>query len=99
MPMDEKEALLFGEMKAQIDRCFGRIEKLEHSQEILQEMVTTVGKLADEIKRSNARLGIVESDIKTLTGKNGQRWDMLVDKAIWLVVGALATWVLGHIGL
>ena len=99
MPLDEKEALLIGELTANIERCFGRIEKLEEITKTLYSLATSVEKMVDEIKRINTRLGIVENDTKELTGKNGKRWDSLVDKLIWLVAGGLAAWALSQIGI
>ncbi len=98
MPLDEKEALLVGEMKAQLERCFGRIEKLEKNTEALSKLVTAVEKMVDENKRINARLGIVETDVKTLTGKSGKRWDNLVDKIIWSIAGGLVAYALLQMG-
>ena len=39
------------------------------------------------------------ADIKTLTGKPARRWEELVDKVIWLLVGAVLAYALGQLGL
>jgi len=41
----------------------------------------------------------MKSDIKTLTGKPARRWEELVDKVIWLLVGAVLAYALGQLGL
>ena len=97
--MDEHEAQFMGEANAKFDRCFARLDKLEKNYETLHSLATSVAKLADEIKRNNTRLGIVESDVKAINGKSGQRWDGLVDKAIWLVAGGLIAYALSQIGI
>ena len=97
--MNEQEALLIGEIKANVDRCFGRLEKLEHEQETLHSLALSVEKLVGEVKRSNTRLGLVEEDVKALSGRDGKRWDSLVDKAIWLIAGALISFAIKQIGL
>lgn len=99
MPLDEKEAMLFGEITANIERCFDRIKKLEDMNKTLYSLATSVEKMVDEVKRINTRLGIVENDTKELSGKSGKRWDSLVDKAIWLLAGALLTYTLKQIGI
>ena len=97
--MNEQEALLIGKIEANVDRCFARLEKLEHEQETLHSLAVSVGKLADEVKRSNTRLGLVEEDVKTLTSRDGKRWDSLVDKAIWLIAGALISFAIKQLGI
>ena len=44
-------------------------------------------------------LTVVKSDIKTLTGKPAKRWEELVDKVVWLFVGAVLAYALGQLGL
>lgn len=97
MPLDEKEAIMLGEITANIERCFDRIKKLEDTQKTLYSLATSVEKMVDEVKRINTRLGIVENDTKELTGKGGKRWDNLVNNMIWLVAGGLVTWAFSQI--
>ena len=37
--------------------------------------------------------------VKELTGKSGRRWDSMVDKALWLIVGGLVSLLLVGAGL
>lgn len=97
--MDEHEAQFMGETNARFERCFARLDKLEKNYDTLHSLATSVAKFADELKRYNTRLGIVESDVKAITGKSGKRWDGLVDKAIWLVAGGLIAYALSQIGI
>lgn len=97
--MDEHEAQFMGETNARFERCFAHLDKLEKDHETLYSLATSVAKLADEIKRNNTRLGIVEADVKAITGKSGQRWDGLVDKVVWLVAGGLIAYALSQIGI
>lgn len=97
--MDEHEAKFMGETNARFERCFARLDKMEKNYETLHSLATSVAKFADELKRNNTRLGIVEADVKAINSKGGQRWDGLVDKAIWLVAGGLIAYALSQIGL
>ena len=60
-----------------------RIEEIERNQSALTDLALTV----------------MKSDIKTLTGKPARRWEELVDKVIWLLVGAVLAYALGQLGL
>lgn len=99
MPLDEKEALLLGEITANVARCFGRIEKLEETNKTLHSLATSVEKMVDEVKRINTRLGIVETETRELASKSGKRWDNLVDKIIWAVAGGLVSAALLKFGI
>ena len=41
----------------------------------------------------------IKNDVKTLTGKPGQRWDNLVDKVIVTLAAAVVGFILAKLGL
>lgn len=45
------------------------------------------------------KLDDLTSLVKELTGKSGKRWDSMVDKALWLIVGGLISLLLVGVGL
>ena len=67
-----------------------RIEEIERNQSALTDLALSV---------KERDLTVMKSDIKTLTGKPARRWEELVDKVIWLLVGAVLAYALGQLGL
>lgn len=76
-----------------------RIEELESSQQAVTELALSVRAMATEQSNMKEDLGEVKSDVKLLTQKAGKHWDGLVEKAAWLVAGALISFALAQIGI
>ncbi len=76
-----------------------RIDELENSQQAMTELALSVREMTTEQCNMKADLGEVKTDVKLLTQKAGRRWDGLVDKAAWLLAGALLSYVLEQVGL
>lgn len=60
----------------------------------LDELVASVAVFAKEQEHIQADVKEIKADVKALTDKPGKRWDGLVDKALWLVAGAVLAWLL-----
>ena len=58
-----------------------RIEKLEQQQKDLNKLVTAVEVLASREKG-------VKADVKTITQKGGKRWDAMIDRVLYVLIGA-----------
>ena len=82
-----------------IKRNTARIEKLEARQDNLDNIVASVTALAQEQDHIKNDVKEIKSDVKSLTAKPGKRWEGIVDKIIYVVVGALVAWALSHFGL
>lgn len=82
-----------------IKRCNGQIEKLEARQDNLDSIAASVTALATEQDYIKTDVKEIKSDVKSLTAKPGKRWEGIVDKIIYVVVGALVAWALSHFGL
>lgn len=76
-----------------------RLDDLEKRQDNLDKLVSTVEVLAVREKNVEDSVEEIKADVKTLTGKPGQRWDSLVDKIVWAIAAALLGFVLSQIGL
>ena len=76
-----------------------RIEEIEKRQDNLDELVGTVKVLAVREERVEGDVKEIKSDVKSLTGKSGQRWDGFVDKVIWAICAAAIAYFLAKIGL
>lgn len=76
-----------------------RLDSLEKNQTALNELTTSVKVLATKQGNMEADVTEIKTGLKTLTDKPGKRWESIVDKAIWLVAGALIAFVLAQLGL
>ena len=76
-----------------------RLDELEKRQDNLDKLVSTVEVLAVREKNVEDSVEEIKADVKLLTNKSGQRWDSLVEKAVWAVVAAFIGFVLAQIGL
>lgn len=76
-----------------------RIENIEKRQNNLDELVGTVKALAVREENVESDVKEIKSDVKSLTGKSGKRWDSLVDKIIVTVAAAIVGFILARLGL
>lgn len=76
-----------------------RLEEVEKRQNNLDELVGTVKVLAVREENVESDVKEIKSDVKTLTGKPGKRWDGLVDKIILTIAATLIGFALSKIGL
>lgn len=65
-----------------------RIEKLEQRQDDLDKLATAVEVLASREQSVESDVKEIKADVKTITEKPGRRWDALVDRVLYLLVGA-----------
>ena len=65
-----------------------RIEKLEQRQDDLDKLATAVEVLASREQSVETDVKEIKADVKTITQKSVKRWDGIVDKALWLLIGA-----------
>lgn len=76
-----------------------RLHEVEKRQDNLDELVSTVKVLAVREENVESDVKEIKSDVKSLTGKSGQRWDSLVEKVLMMIVAAVVGFILAQIGL
>ena len=76
-----------------------RLDAVEKTQSDLSKLVTTVGILATKEEAIETTVKEIKSDVKSLTGKPGKRWEKVVETITTIVVSALIGFVLAKIGL
>lgn len=76
-----------------------RIDDVEKRQDNLDKLAASVEALA--VKESNVENDVkeIKSDVKSLTGKSGARWDNLVNQIITIIAAAVVGFILAKIGL
>ena len=65
-----------------------RIEKLEQQQENLNKLVTAVEVLAAREQGVETDVKEIKTDVKTITQKSGRRWDAMIDRVLYVLIGA-----------
>lgn len=75
-----------------------RLEDLEKRQDDLDELVGVVKVLAVREEAVENEVKEVKTDVKSLLGKSGKKWDDLVDRIIWAVAAAIVGFLLAHFG-
>ena len=87
--MNEQEmAVKLTEVEARSKSNTHRLEKVEKRQDTLDKLATAVEVLASREKSVETDVKEIKADVKTITEKSGKRWDGLMDKVLWLLVGA-----------
>jgi predicted nucleic acid-binding Zn-ribbon protein len=76
-----------------------RLDKVEKQQDEFVDLVTSVKVLAEREQNVENDVKEIKSDVKSLTGKPGKRWDSLVDKIIVALTAAIIGFLLSQIGL
>lgn len=77
-----------------------RIEALEHRVDVLARLTTAVEVMASEQRAQTAAMVEIKQDVATLGDKVGtlerkpaKRWEMVVERTIYLLVGAVGAWL------
>lgn len=76
-----------------------RLDKVEKQQSEFVELVSSVKVLAEREQNVENDVKEIKNDVKTLTGKPGQRWDSLVDKIIAAVAAAVIGFLFAKLGM
>lgn len=85
-----------------IDRSLrneGRIKKLETEHEVLHELATSVAVMAQRMETMNQNVTTLTNKVEEIESKPAKRFDDIVDKIVWAVLGAFVAFVLNGIGL
>jgi hypothetical protein len=76
-----------------------RLDKVEDRQDKLDELVSTVKVLAVREQKVESDVEEIKTDVKTLTMKPVKRWDGVVDKIIFTIVGIILAFLFSKIGM
>ena len=76
-----------------------RIDDVERRQDNLDELVGTVKVLAVREKQVEADVKEIKGDVKSLTSKPAERWEMLITQIITLLAAAVVGFILAKIGM
>lgn len=97
--MDLEHEKRLTEVEARSKANEHRIEDVERRQDNLDELVGTVKALAVREENVESDVKEIKNDVKTLTGKSGQKWDNLVSQIVSLIAAAVVGFLIAKIGL
>lgn len=76
-----------------------RIDRLEENYDALNKLTTSVEVMASKMDTMSQSLDQVNARLSEQESKPGKRWDAVVEKVIFLVVGAVVAYIFASIGL
>lgn len=76
-----------------------RIDELAKEQKTLNELATSVAMMTQEQKDIREDISEVKKDVKTLTNLPAKRWNDVIEKIVWLVLGGAVAVLLAQAGL
>ena len=65
-----------------------RIETLEQRQKDLNKLVPAVEVLASRERGVEADVKEIKADVKSITQRPGRRWDAMIDRVLYVLIGA-----------
>lgn len=95
----EDIAVKLTEHDEKLNRCKGRIEKLEKETDALHKLATSVELIAQESKQTNKKIDALSADVNSLKSEPKRKWDLLisglVSASVGLVLGFLFNMFIG----
>lgn len=76
-----------------------RLDKLEEQWEVLNKLAVSVEKMGINLATMDKTIQKLDAKVEEQEQKPGKRWEALVEKVIFLFVGAVAAYVFSHLGL
>lgn len=95
----EDQAVLLKEVEDRSKGNTRRIESLENKVENLADVVGVLQAMQKDLEHLSKDVTETRADVKEMKEKPAKRWDMLVEKILWGVVGAVLTFILAKGGL
>lgn len=99
MPMDLEHEKRLTEVEERAKSNSHRLDEIEKRQDNLDELVGTVKVLAVREENVENDVKEIKSDVKSLTNKPAQKWDNLMDKIFFTIVGAVVGFILFKLGI
>ena len=96
---EEEKTILLTRHDGLLQRQEGRIKELERRQDDLDKMASCVAMLAQRQEGMDSDIKEIKKDVSQMAQRSGRRWDMIVEKAIAAIAGALVGFILLKLGL
>lgn len=97
--MDLEHEKRLTEVEARSKSNAHRIDDVERRQDNLDKIAGAVEALAVREENVESDVKEIKSDVKSLTGKSGQKWDNLVSQIISILAAAVIGFLLAKFGV
>ncbi len=97
--MDLEHEKRLTETEARSKSNMKRLDEMEKKQGDIAELVSSVKILADREVRVENDVKEIKDDVKEIKEKPGKRWEGVVEKGIYTIVGGIVTYALVKLGL
>lgn len=78
---------------------FSRLDRQEKMVDTVHKLALSVNELANKLGNMQGRMDSLCEDVEEIKEKPAKRWEGVVEKVLYTVVGALATYLLAKVGL
>lgn len=85
---NEELALKVNDHEHEIGSLKHRMKAVEENQKALNSLATSVAVVAEKTDAISNKVDSIDSKVSAIEQKPGKRWDGIVDKLLWLVIGA-----------
>lgn len=76
-----------------------RLDKMEKRQDALDKLTESMARMDERQTSMDGDVKEIKADVKAITQKSSNRWDGVVDKALWLLIGAAIAALLAQGGI
>ncbi len=87
--MEREISIHIAELEQRVRACNKRLEKTERRQDALDKLTTAVEVLAQRQQSVEEVTREIKDDVKSLKEKPGKHWESMVDRVLYLIIGAV----------
>lgn len=95
----EEMAIVLKEVEQRSKSNSHRLDEVEKRQADNDKMLASIARMDQRQNDMDNDIKEIKTDVKTLTGKPGKRWENVVDKVVFTIVAALVAYILARVGL
>ena len=97
--MDLEHERRLAETESRSKSNMKRLDELSQQIDAVNNIATSVAVMAEQIKTMNENLQTLTGKVAALEAEPGKRWKFVVEKIIYVVVAAVAGFILAKVGL
>ncbi|MBQ8208786.1 MAG: hypothetical protein IJZ89_08650 [Clostridia bacterium] len=76
-----------------------RLDEIDKKLEDNDQMLASIARLDQRQKDMDGDIKEIKTDVKSLTGKAGKRWDSVIEKTLLTVVAIIVAYIFSKIGI
>ena len=88
-----------GALQEQVKTLFARTEAQQKLLETVNTLAMSVQKIAIGQEQITKDVGGLKKDMDQIKDRPRKRWDGVVDKVIYTIIGAVVAWLLAKVGV